>query len=89
MPHLLRSGDAAGLGLPKRCGSDFFFFFSASWAARLFGSSKRFFEGPLIVAGREVVRASVLVLSGAVGSEASWSWVELHGEGGERRKSDV
>ena len=59
----LRWGDAAGLGLPKRCGSDFFFFFSASWAARFFGSSKRFFGGALIVAGREVVRASVLALS--------------------------
>ena len=59
MPTLRWSEAEGGLGLPKRCGSDFFFFFSASWAARFFGSSKRFFGGPLMVAGNEVVRASV------------------------------
>ena len=86
MPHLCW-GDAAGLGLPKKSEPHLFFCFSACWAERFFGSSKRFFGGPLIVAGREVVRASVLVLSGAVGSRG---FVELGGAawGGRREAQE-
>ena len=84
MPTLRWSEAEGGLGLPKRCGSDFFFFFSASWAARFFGSSKRFFGGPLMVAGSEVVRASVLVLSGSVSGTINQSSRFLFHEIGSR-----